>query len=176
MTSDGGYLMPGLCEKGKLYFMSSLVEWDTGADRAGLFIGCFLRADNSTGTIGTEVCAPPLLLDDIATLFTPEGVEHGKLPRNQPTQCGFNFIPYKLIDETQSRFGGLESTSFDIEWSQSSYLSQKDVAGVGVERADGRELDYKLVEKSLKPMPVIGKQTGAMWVNPLAPTPAPAHE
>jgi hypothetical protein len=58
--------------------MSSIVEWDTGADRAGLFIGCFLRADNNTGTIGTEVCAPPLLLDDIATLFTPEGVEHGK--------------------------------------------------------------------------------------------------
>ena len=54
-----------------LYFMSSIVEWDTGADRAGLFIGCFLRADNNTGTIGTEVCAPPLLLDDIATLFTP---------------------------------------------------------------------------------------------------------
>jgi len=95
-----------------LYFMSSIVEWDTGADRAGLFIGCFLRADNNTGTIGTEVCAPPLLLDDIATLFTPEGVEHGKSDiATEALSSDIRVPPSILLSTRRSVWGNLERGS-----------------------------------------------------------------
>lgn len=149
---NGGYLVPGLCERGAIYFMRNLTEWDSGADRAGLFIGCFLRADD-----GAQLCAPPLMLDDLATLFTPEGIDEGKIALNRPEVCGFNFLPYRLVDELQSRWGFLTASSFNIEWSRFSYISQRDAPG-----AEG--LDYRLLERSMKTMPIVERQAGPLWV------------
>ena len=83
------------------------------------------------------MCLPPLTVDDVATVFTPHNIDDVKV--NDPLLCGFNFLPYATFEILSSRRGGVVASRFDIEWSQTSYLSN----------ADRRKYDYSLLEKSL---------------------------
>ena len=101
-------------------------------------------------------------------MFTPRTIEHV----NDPTVCGYNFLPYATLEAMGSRFGATVAGDFSIEWSRESYASQRGVERGGAPRAadgpPGREqaprLDYSLLEESTLPMPKTNVQAGAMWV------------
>lgn len=101
----------------------------------GLFVTCFIY-EGEHGT-SQSMCLPPLTVDDVATVFTPHNIDDVKV--NDPLLCGFNFLPYATFEILSSRLGGVVASRFDIEWSQTSYLSN----------ADRRKYDYSLLEKSL---------------------------
>lgn len=144
----------GVCTPKATYYLANLTEWDSD----GLFVGCFFRADRSEYT-----CLPPLLIDDLATVFTPLTIDH----INDPTICGYNFLPFATLEAIRSRFGGTVAGDFTIEWARSSYVSQRSVgqaegdASLSVASAN---LDYSLLERSTQPMPKLEKQAGALWV------------
>lgn len=149
---DNAVGVHGVCEVDAKYYMTNLTEWDSD----GLFVGCFLRVD---GKRGGDVCAPPLLIDDLAQLWTPDTITH----YNDPDVCGYNFVPYATLEAVRSRFGAVVSSSFTIEWTRESYASQR---GRTSRAPDGRELDYSLIEANTLPMPRTGSevQAGALWV------------
>ena len=162
---NGHVLQTGVvCDLGSKYFLANITEWDSG----GLFVGCFLRdggggdggdgggsgkgSSEPTSTWPAYVCTPPLVMDDLATIFTFDAAEFTHL--NDPSVCGYNIIPYSTLAVVQSRFSITEhvgATDFTIEWSRTSYASKK---------AEG--LDYTLLERSTYPMPKVTK-AGAMW-------------
>ena len=55
-----------------------------------------------------QVCAPPLLLDDLSSIMVPSKLEH----INDPDVCGYNFISYATIEKTMSRIGGIAAGDF----------------------------------------------------------------
>ena len=59
----------GVCAENATYYLSSLTEWDSD----GLFVGCFLRETH--GAVDRLLCAPPLLIDDLASIFTPATID-----------------------------------------------------------------------------------------------------
>ena len=75
----------GVCTKNASYFMANLTEWD----EEGLFVACFLWAGEKDAPGAGDVCAPPMLIDDLASIWTPTTIEHF----NDPDLCGYNFIP-----------------------------------------------------------------------------------
>lgn len=163
VCTDSSNYVSGVCEQNASYFLTNLTEFD--AD--GLFVGCFLRARD-----GESVCVPPLLIDDLASVFTPRLIEHV----NDPTVCGFNFLPYKTLEAMRSRFGSVVAGDFDIKWERSSYASQLDPALAAASDAEDEKqkaqrrrggderLNYTLVLRSTKPMPKTAVQAGALWV------------
>ena len=59
-------------------------------------------------TAPTEVCTPPLPLDDLAMVFGPAEAEDRK--PNDPDLCGYYLMPYDLLDTLSVRFGGMFAT------------------------------------------------------------------
>jgi hypothetical protein len=151
---DNSAAVSGLCDPSlnASYYLSNLTEWDSD----GLFVGCFLRGAQAAHPAAL-LCAPPLLIDDLASVFTPRTIEHV----NQPDVCGYNFVPYATLEALRSRFGGVVAGDFTIEWSRSSYASQESTVA---QRPSGRPMDYSLIERSTLPMPRTGLQAGALWV------------
>ena len=133
-------------------------------------IACFLAADSDAHA---DTCLPPLLLDDIATILTPRTITHV----NDPTVCGYHFVPYETLEAIRTRGLGLVvSGAFTIEWTRESYASQRRADDDGApghdtsmgsheeQGRDGRTLDYSLLERSTHDMPKTNVQAGAMWV------------
>ena len=63
------------------------------------------------------------------------------------------------LDTLRSRFGGNGAGDFNIEWSQASYTSQKNVA-IGGRFAGGGKIatfDYSLLQSSTHILPTIGR-------------------
>jgi len=115
---DGGESLPvGSCDKGSDYFMMNQTAWGI----SGLYITCFIRKASSGAS---EVCLPPLTLEDVATVITPADID--TLPQNMKENgCGFNFIPYRTFDRTAAFYPrDVEAHLFDITWAESSYLSR----------------------------------------------------
>ena len=76
----------GVCVQNATYFLTNLTEWDSD----GLFVGCFLWGATSEAPAGHgDVCSPPMLIDDLASLWTPATIDHV----NDPDLCGYNFLP-----------------------------------------------------------------------------------
>ena len=154
---DGAWVTPGLCERerGATYYLKNLTEYG-----GGLFVGCVVvdgPPPTTTTTAGdaaaaarpTELCAPPLLIDDLATIFTPVDAELTPY-LNEPTLCGYNFLPYATFELIQARVGGLFATDFDISWSEESYPPRD----ASTKRAlDRRRYDYGRVEANTRPLP-----------------------
>ena len=157
---NGGALVPGLmCDTASAYFLANLTEWDSG----GLFVGCFHRDPPNDAAAAAaaadkwpaSVCMPPLVIDDLSSLFTPKDIPD----LNNPDVCQYNFIPYTTLALMQSRYGITEhvaATDYTIEWARSSYASQANDFGE-------KGYDYGLLEKSTHDMPKIAAQAGAMW-------------
>ena len=70
---DNSAAVSGLCDPSlnASYYLSNLTEWDSD----GLFVGCFLRGAQAAHPAAL-LCAPPLLIDDLASVFTPRTIEH----------------------------------------------------------------------------------------------------
>jgi hypothetical protein len=140
-------------QKNQTYYMANLTEWDSD----GLFVGCFIHSSGNY-----SLCAPPLLIDDLASVFTPVEILH----YNDPDLCQFNFIPYATMEAIRTRFGSVVAADFEIEWSQSSYASQEGLADdtytySGVTGVS----NYSLIRENTRPMPNNYQRAGALWVN-----------
>jgi len=132
---DLGFSLPqGACKAGRGYFLTNMTEWGS----SGLYNMCFLK-EGMDGTPDSTFCLPPLTIDDVATIFTPVDID--SRPKNNKALCGFNFIAYETYAKLQVRFGNIIVTSFDIEWSPSSYVSN---AKPG--------LDYSLIKDNTHPL------------------------
>ena len=114
---------------------------------SGLFIACFLRFASPTSAV-TDMCYPPLTLDDLALVFGPTAAELKRVGTNDPAACGYNFIPYATYEALQAKFGGVTATSYDIEWSETSYASRADQPSVP------RHFDYTLIKENTHPLVV----------------------
>ena len=176
--TDNSNQVSGVCEVNASYFMANLTEFDSD----GLFIACFLRsssAHSAEAHPAASLCVPPLLIDDLASIFTPRHIEH----LNDPDVCGYNFLPYSTVEAVRSRLGAVVSSDFDIEWSQESYASQGHVGAAtapapdAVEEERGRSrsaheiaqhrpsaLNYTLLIASMRALPKTSVQSGALWV------------
>lgn len=147
--TDNSAVLFDVCERNASYYLANLTEFDSD----GLFTACFLRAsDNGAGR--ADLCTPPLLIDDLASILTPRTITH----INDPTVCGYHFLPYNTLEAIRSRFGAVAAGDFDIEWSRASYVSQRSDVDVAA------QYDYTLMERSMLPMPKTGAQAGALWV------------
>jgi hypothetical protein len=131
-----------MCTVNATYFMTNLTEWDSD----GLFVACFLWGGPKDAPGAGDICAPPMLIDDLSSLWTPKTIEHF----NDPDLCGYNFLPYATIDKLRTRFGGNGAGDFNIEWSQASYASQKNLA------YGAKLFDYSLLETSTHLLPTLG--------------------
>uniref|UniRef100_X5CVC8 C1 peptidase domain protein n=1 Tax=Tisochrysis lutea TaxID=1321669 RepID=X5CVC8_9EUKA len=126
---DLGLAMPkGQCVPGRTYFLHNLTLWSNH----GLYIGCYLYKDEA-GTEATS-CLPPATLDDMATVFTPPA---DKIVLNRKELCGYNFVPYSVLDEMEIRFGGMATSTYEIEWAKESYPDH-----------EAPKYDYSLLKKS----------------------------
>ena len=151
---DGAWVTPGLCAcgsgsgSGATYYLKNLTEFG-----GGLFVGCVVVDGPPTATASapspTELCAPPLLIDDLATIFTPVDAELTPY-LHEPTVCGYNFLPYSTFALIQARVGGLFAADFDIRWSAESYPPRDASAKRALNR---RRYDYGLVEANTLPLP-----------------------
>jgi len=141
---DLGFTLPtGACQKDRAYYVMNMTEFGS----SGLFISCFIY-DGGESDQGS-MCYPPLTIDDLATIFTPEDID--TLPKNDKALCGFNFLPYVVHERLMARFGSVISTTYDIEWPESAYVSHK-----------AKGVDYSLIEKStyeLAKIPVFTPKT-----------------
>lgn len=138
---DLGLALPaGQCDKSLQYYMHNTTEWGT----RGLFIGCFLSINNQTGESG-EMCLPPATIDDMATIFSPPTED---LTLNIKELCGYNFVPYSVIEAMEVRFGGMATSQYDIEWAKESYPSMA-----------SHQYDYKLVKESTRALLVPNMST-----------------
>jgi hypothetical protein len=118
---NGAAVKPGVvCAPSGVYYLANVTEWDSD----GLFVACFLR--DTRGSDGVQfrltetslpqgdVCMPPLVMDDLASIFTPLKISH----ENDPLVCGFNFLPYETISVMASRYSITEhvaATDYNIE-------------------------------------------------------------
>ena len=97
---------------------------------------------------------------------------------NDPSVCGYNFLPYATLEAIRSRFGLTVAGDFTIEWARSSYVSQRaweasradDAVALGEQgRGEGKggtigRFDYSLLAASTRALPKGNWQAGAMWV------------
>jgi hypothetical protein len=111
---------------------------------AGLFVACVLGVSTSSHP-QSETCYPPMLIDDLALVFTASASEFARVGLNDPTACGYNFLPYATYETMQARNGGVTATSYEIEWSESSYASRAHTPA-------GRGFDYSLITASTHPL------------------------
>ena len=157
--SDLGMVLPkGSCEVGEGYYMTNITEWGS----RGLFIACFLR--DLGGGNSKNMCLPPLFMDDIATVFTATDAEIGPsapASSNKKAFCGYNFISYDTFEILQMRFGDAWVSSYDIEWSETSYPS--------AHAPNSSTYDYSLVEASTMKLESFGISHNG--VSPYRPIP-----
>lgn len=139
-VDNGAALPEGACESGDNYYLQNI----SGFGASGLYTACFLRVPSSAAA--TSRCYPPVPLDDLPMIFGPADEELERVGVNDPELCGFNFIPFNTYEALQSRFGDVIATSYDIEWTESSYAAR---------RAPG--YDYSLVQASTKPLKAVPK-------------------
>lgn len=150
---DNSAVVFHVCQKNQTYYMANLTEWDSD----GLFIGCFIHSSGNY-----SLCAPPLLIDDLASVFTPVEILH----YNDPDLCQFNFIPYATMEAIRTRFGSVVAADFEIEWSQSSYASQEGLADDTYTYSGVTGIsNYSLIRENTHPMPNNYQRAGALWVN-----------
>ncbi|KAL0251357.1 hypothetical protein GEMRC1_000570 [Eukaryota sp. GEM-RC1] len=93
---------------------------------------------------------PPVAM---SMIFQPEKVN----VENSIEHCGYNFYPYKLWEETQSKWmsWGLD---LEFEFSRASYVSQKSSAKKG--------MDYQFIEKVTKTIPDVAKPKSPIpWIS-----------
>jgi hypothetical protein len=137
---DGGESLPvGSCDKGSEYFLKNQTGW--GA--SGLYISCFIRkASNAV----SEVCLPPLTLEDVATVFTPADID--TLPQNTKANgCGFHFVPYRTFEMVNTFFPrDVQLLQYDVTWEESSYLSRA---------SKFPDKNYSLLEQSTLKLPTM---------------------
>tara|TARA_B100000524_G_scaffold117098_1_gene57301 strand:+ start:291 stop:2021 length:1731 start_codon:yes stop_codon:yes gene_type:complete len=140
--SDLGMVLPnGACEVGEGYYMANITEWGS----KGLFVACFLR--DLGGGNSKDMCLPPLFMDDIATVFTATDGEIGPdapASSNDKALCGYNFISYNTFEMLQMRFGDVWASSYDIEWSETSYPSRASNSNYS------HKYDYALLKANTK--------------------------
>mmetsp|Transcript_10725 Transcript_10725/g.31042 ORF Transcript_10725/g.31042 Transcript_10725/m.31042 type:complete len:86 (+) Transcript_10725:422-679(+) len=85
--------------------------------------------------------------------MVPSKLEH----INDPDVCGYNFISYATIEKTMSRIGGIAAGDFTVEWSRTSYESQKDFY-------TRTPRNYSLIAASTRKMPKTRIQAGGLWL------------
>jgi len=104
-----------------------------------LTIMCFLRLD----TIVSTWCGPPIPLDSYTAYFAP--APSPSLRENDDDWCGFYFIPYDLIRESNALFGSFFVNDYHFTFTPSSFMAAQD-----------KNLDYSYIKSSTlnqKPVP-----------------------
>lgn len=117
------------CKKGERFFLKNVTRFG-----GGLSVACMLRAAG-----GTDLCLPPLWLEDLALLFEP--IEEEK-KENDPDQCGFYLLPYAVYREVASTFGATWASDLEVEWDPASF------AGAPHSSRRGAGKDYGPLEKN----------------------------
>ena len=177
---DTGLAQPaGACTKGFNYTLTNLTEFGS----AGLFVACFLRARTPSVALFAELakkgkeasppselpkCYPPMTLDDLALVFSPTDAELERVGVNDPSVCGYNFVPYETLEALQARFyGGVQGavtvTSYDIEWTERSYAATI-TNGKGAVMAQQHSPDYSQIRASTHALR--STTTQAPWIVP----------
>lgn len=100
-------------------------------------IMCFYEYNTLTKN-ASELCLPPLLVQQIAYVFSP--VEEEVLA-NDPDVCGHYFYPYEVLQQYVSKFGNFYVNNFDVQWHPQSYA---------VNAKHYPELDYSEVVTSTR--------------------------
>lgn len=67
------------------------------------------------------------------------------LGTNDPSVCGYNFLPYETYEALMARFGGVTASSYDIEWAERSYVSRAQPG-----------YDYSLIKANTHPIHSVG--------------------
>jgi len=93
----------------------------------------------------TEVCTPPMTVDDLAMVFGP--TPEDDLP-NSADLCGYYFLPYEVLETLSVRFGGAFASEIDIRWTASSY-ARAPRSRYTTDLAQA-EVDWALVERGMR--------------------------
>jgi len=113
-NGDRSPYVHGICQAGEKFFFKSAVAYG-----GGLSVACMIRED------GSELCLPPLWLEDLALIFAPVSEEDKP---NDPDICGYYIVPYAVFRSVGAAFGNTHATDLDIKWTKSSYVrSPKEV-------------------------------------------------
>jgi len=115
-----------------VYFARNMTGW---GDRMELI--CLFEY-NIASKNASEICLPPMLVGDIAYIFSP--IE-GEIKQNDPDRCGFYFFPYDIHRQYGSMFDAVYANSYGIQWHEQSYVANKDKYS---------DLDYSELIKSTK--------------------------
>jgi len=103
----------GVCVEGEKLYLRNMTDWG-----GGLSVGCFLRDSPQPAGQPPDLCTPPLLLDDLATLVSPVAEEQRP---NDNDRCGYYFVPYETFEAISARYGGSWATDLQVSWSRESY-------------------------------------------------------
>lgn len=123
-VDNGAALPKGACEPGDDYYLRNLTAFGS----EGLYTACVHhfppRERRNVPTQNGTICYPPLALDALALVFGPTDAEVRRLGVNDKDVCGYNFLPYATYDAIMSSNMDIIATSYDIEWTESSYASR----------------------------------------------------
>ncbi|KAF1326891.1 Hect e3 ubiquitin, partial [Globisporangium splendens] len=109
---------PSYCleDKNITYFARNMTEY---GDRMQILC---LYEYNTVSKNASEICLPPLLVQQIAYVLSP--VDDEILP-NDPDVCGHYFYPYEVQKQYNSQFGNFYVNNFEVKWYPQSYVSNE---------------------------------------------------